>query len=136
MNDEDQIRNLIHLYALGYDERDPVRMGTYFVPEGEFSWEILGGPTGGPYTGVEAIVASNRASLDAQDDTRRHVMTNMVLGGEEGDERTASSYLTLFAHQGGGLHALTTGVYHDVVVRTEDGSWKFRSRHLVLDLPF
>lgn len=133
--DEVLIANLLFDYARAYDERDLATLGAAFVEDGTFSWEIKDGPSGGPFDGRDAIVASNQASLDSQDDTRRHVMTNVTITGE-GDTRSVSSYLTLFAHQGGALRALTTGVYTDQVVRVADGSWKFRARHLLCDLPF
>lgn len=134
MTDEQQIANLVFAYARAYDERDLPGLAACFVPEATFAWEIAGGPSGGPFEGAEAIVASNAASLASQDDTRRHVMTNVSITGE-GDTRSVWSYLTLFAHQGGRLVALTTGVYTDEVVRVDD-TWKFRTRHLLCDLPF
>jgi 3-phenylpropionate/cinnamic acid dioxygenase small subunit len=134
MSDEDLIRNLIFAYARAYDERDLDGLRACFVEDATFSWEIADGPSGGPFEGRDAIVASNKASLDSQDDTRRHVMTNVAFAGE-GDKRSVSSYMTLFAHQDGQLRPLTTGVYTDEVVRDGDG-WKFRARHLLCDLPF
>lgn len=134
MTDEDKIRNLIFAYARAYDERDLAGLAACFVEDATFSWEIANGPSGGPYEGRDAIVASNKASLDSQDDTRRHVMTNVTFEGD-GDKRRVTSYLTLFAHQEGQLRALTTGVYTDDVVREGDG-WKFHTRHLLCDLPF
>jgi 3-phenylpropionate/cinnamic acid dioxygenase small subunit len=134
MTDEELIRNLVFGYARAYDERDLEGLAACFVPEATFSWEIRNGPSGGPFEGRDAIVASNQASLDSQDDTRRHVMTNVTFAGE-GDTRTVTSYLTLFAHQDGQLRVLTTGVYTDVVVRV-GCAWRFRDRHLLCDLPF
>jgi uncharacterized protein (TIGR02246 family) len=134
MTDEDQIRNLIYAYARAYDERDLDRLLGCFVADATFAWEIANGPAGGPFEGRDAIVASNKASLDSQDDTRRHVMTNVAIEGD-GETRSVTSYMTLFAHQDGQLRPLTTGVYTDSVVR-QDGRWQFRSRHLLCDLPF
>lgn len=133
-SDEQQIANLVFAYARAYDERDLDGLRACFVPEATFAWEIANGPSGGPFEGAEAIVASNQASLDSQDDTRRHVMTNLSITGD-GETRHVTSYLTLFAHQDGRLVALTTGVYTDEVVRV-GGAWKFRTRHLLCDLPF
>ena len=133
-SDEQLITNLVHDYARGYDERDLDVMGACFHPDGVFSWEIKNGPAGGPFEGAAAIVESNAATLAAQNDTRRHVMTNVTIVGN-GDKRSVTSYLTLFAHQDGRLVALTTGVYTDEVVKT-DGAWRFSRRHLLCDLPF
>jgi len=134
MTDEDLIRNLVHDYARAYDERDLDGLGACFVDDASFAWEIANGPAGGPFEGRDTIVSSNKASLDSQHDTRRHVMTNVTIIGD-GDRRTVTSYLTLFAHQEGQLRALTTGVYTDEVTRV-GSEWKFRSRHLLCDLPF
>lgn len=135
MNDEDKIRNLIHQYGKAYDDRDADTMGECFTEDGEFRWSIKDGPSGGPFIGPADIAGSMRAVLDSQADTRRHVMTNLIFGGD-GKTRTAVSYLTLFAHQDGMLKPMTTGVYEDVLERGDDGSWKFLSRQLVCDLPF
>jgi 3-phenylpropionate/cinnamic acid dioxygenase small subunit len=134
ISDEQQIRNLVFTYARAYDERRLDTLGDCFTADAVFAWEIAGGPSGGPFEGRDAIVSSNAASLASQDDTRRHVMTNVIIEGD-GDKRTVTSYLTLFAHQDGQLRALTTGVYSDEVVRVDAG-WKFRNRHLLCDLPF
>lgn len=134
MTDEDLIRNLVYTYARSYDERDLDGLAGCFVEDATFNWQITNGPAGGPFEGREAIVASNKASLDSQTDTRRHVMSNVAITGN-GDTRTVTSYLTLFAHQDGQLRPLTTGVYTDEVVRDASG-WKFRTRHLLCDLPF
>ncbi|MCZ4500270.1 MAG: putative aromatic ring hydroxylating dioxygenase beta subunit [Marmoricola sp.] len=134
MSDEDLIRNLVFAYARAYDGRDLDGLLGCFVEDATFAWEIANGQTGGPYEGRDAIVASNKASLDSQNDTRRHVMTNVLIEGS-GETRSVSSYMTLFAHQEGQLRPLTTGVYTDTVVR-QDGRWQFHSRHLLCDLPF
>lgn len=135
MNDETAISNLLFDYALAYDERDLDGLRACFIDDATFSWSIVNGPTGGPFEGVDSIVASNAASLASQSDRRRHVMTNVTIRGE-GDERMVRTYMSLSAIADRTFTPLTTGVYTDTVVKGDDGKWRFLSRALVCDLPF
>jgi len=96
VSDETKIAGLVFDYAFAYDERDLEGLRACFIDGATFSWSIVDGPSGGPFEGADAIVASNAASLASQNDRRRHVMTNVTIRGE-GDERTVRSYMTLSA---------------------------------------
>lgn len=134
MADYNSVEALVYRYAYAYDTRDLDGMGACYTPDAEFDWSIVEGPSGGPFVGRDAIVASNQASLAVQDDRRRHLMSNVVVT-ESGDTATATSYLALAVIAGGQLTIVATGRYSDRLVRSGKG-WLFTSRSLVMDLPF
>lgn len=74
-------------------------------------------------------------SMEAQTDTRRHVVSNIFFESEgESSARTVSN-LTLFSTENAQISLVTAGVYHDEVVK-EGNQWLISVRHLDLDLPY
>ncbi len=73
-------------------------------------------------------------SAAAQDDRRRHLCTNLVVDPSGPGTATARSYLTLLSVRNGHIEVLSTGTYTDEVVQA-GASWRFRARHIELDLP-
>ena len=137
MADRDSVEGIVYAYAYAYayDDADYDGMGALYTEDGEFTWSIAGGATGGPFTGRKAISDSSAATAATQHDQRRHVMNNVLVTPDGPDRATARSYLTLCAVADGQLTVLATGTYRDECVRI-DGSWYFQRRDLVMDLAF
>ena len=75
------------------------------------------------------------ATLDAQTDMRRHTISNFIFE-EEGDDRArVLSTVVVTSAENGEIKLVTSGVYDDVVTRTEDG-WQIADRKLKLELGF
>ncbi|HJO69626.1 MAG TPA: nuclear transport factor 2 family protein, partial [Rhodospirillales bacterium] len=65
----------------------------------------------------------------------RHVVSNVLITESKGDAGTAhvKSHLFYYEVTPDGFYFKTSGIYTDVVVRAE-GTWKFRSRVMTLDV--
>ena len=134
MSETTGVHETIYRYAYAYDSRDVDAIADCFVPGGRFQWRIEGGLSGGPFVGRDAIAAMSAASLDSQQDTRRHLMVN-VIAAVDGDQATAKSYLCLASITAGRFAVIASGTYRDELVLT-DGIWRFRERDLVMDCAF
>ena len=96
---------------------------------------IADGQTFGPFEGREAIMGLLNAALDAQTDTRRHIISNFLFEEEGDDTATCISQIVLAATENGEIRLITSGIYRDVVVKTGD-SWQISDRLLNLELGF
>lgn len=100
------------------------RLHELYMPDGR----LLG--VAGDLNGQGAI---RTWGLARKASTRRtwHSLSNLRLTSRGPDEVEATSGVTLHRHEGPGpgspLPALV-GIYRDVVVRADDGSWRFRTR--------
>lgn len=136
MADKFAIHELLARAAYGYDEADLDLLGDCFDRDATMSIVIAQGDTVGPFRGNQAIMQLMRDSLGAQDDQRRHVISNIFFREEKEDEATVVSNLTLTAVKGGQLKVISTGIYRDEVALCHDGQWRIRERFLALDCPY
>ena len=82
--------------------------------------------------GKEAIRGLYEGAKEAQDDVRRHVISNIHFTAEADRSATAVSYLVLLTIKDGDLSVLRSGRFTDQVV-LEGTQWKFEERFLKLD---
>ena len=129
--DELAIQRLVFDYAAGNDDRDIDAIMACFTPEGSFGLQVAGQDPVGPIEGAEAVAAFYGETLGAQDDQRRHVITNVRLLECDGRTARATSYFSLMVTDDSGTRVATTGVYADTLVRGEDG-WRFATKWLDL----
>lgn len=130
-----EIENTINLYALGYDDGDMALVENTLTPDAVLSMRVADGDLVGPFEGRQAIMELFRsASHSQQDQQRRHVTSNIIIDAED-DWARSVAYVTIFAAANGTVTAVSTGKYVDELVRTPQG-WKFRKRHIALDLPY
>jgi uncharacterized protein (TIGR02246 family) len=118
-------------YAAAIDDADFDRLGDVFTEGASFTVEVTGGETFGPFEPRDAIVEFISSTTAAQQDQRRHVITNVRLG----DEDEAYGLLSLFATAAGEVSIQTTGVYR-IELEQQAGRWRLRSMRLTLDRPF
>lgn len=108
-------------------------LGALFAENASFSLRIAGGDLVGPFEGRAAINDMISTAVSAQTDQRRHVVSNVFFGAEDGDGAVSvTSNLTLMATEDGEIRLLSAGVYHDRVILVETG-WVLLARHLELD---
>lgn len=128
------VENLLSAWAIGFDERDLSMMADCLMSDAELSIRIAGGDTTSRYSGRKKILELVQESWRQQHDRRRHVLSNIIVGGEV-DAATSTSYLTIVSIRDGVARIATAGQYHDELV-LDSGGWKFAKRLLLLDLPY
>lgn len=135
MADRAAIVDTFNKYAWGYDAAKVDLLEDSFTEDAVMRLQIVGQDLLGPFEGRDAIVKMMTDSMAAQDDQRRHVISNWYFSNETADTAEVVSYLTLITIANGQLTVLSTGVYEDLVVN-DGGQWRIKERMLTLDLPF
>jgi 3-phenylpropionate/cinnamic acid dioxygenase small subunit len=132
LEDTEAIRNLLVDYGRTLDRRDFHAYAALFAKDG--AWDGGFGKGVGP-AAIEAMMRKNMGGELIEGPQRNfHVLTNFRIE-VEGDHGTAWSRWS-FVNQGadGKMQIMYAGRYEDQLVR-EDGSWKFKLRHVVGDAP-
>jgi hypothetical protein len=129
------IHELLNRSAYAFDERKIDMLEACFSPNANMLVNIADGTTYGPFEGREAIMGLLKGTLDAQTDTRRHVISNFIFEQEGKTNAIVLSQIVLFATEHGEIRVLTSGIYRDEVEKV-DGSWQITDRKLNLELGF
>lgn len=139
-NEHDVLATLYE-WALGYDDQSLdfedrlALMENAFTEDSSFIYEAVGFHA--EWHGIDEVMSLFEGALEAQDDVRRHVLSNELV--ERVDRRTVkvTSYLTLtvVADPAEGPYLESTGIYRDTLVLESDGKWRIQERHLTLDTP-
>jgi 3-phenylpropionate/cinnamic acid dioxygenase small subunit len=124
------VAELFARYASAMDDNNFDVLRDVFAERAEFTVDITGGPTVGPYESRDAIVDFIQSTTEEQQDQRRHVITNVRTEGD-----VAYGILSLFVTADGELTVQSTGVYRTDLVQ-EDGALRFASMYLTLDRPY
>ncbi|RJO75229.1 nuclear transport factor 2 family protein [Nocardia panacis] len=123
--DKFAITELSNTQMQALDNHDVAAWVSAWLPDGDFI------ATYGTFSGHEAITAFINGHIAAgKEDGARHLMTNYVISGD-GDTATSTCRVTKLQVDAPPF-IIATGVYTDVLVRTEQG-WKFRSRRLDIE---
>jgi 3-phenylpropionate/cinnamic acid dioxygenase small subunit len=126
------IHELLARSAWAYDEAQFAVLEACFTEDARMGLQIAAGDPIGPYEGRAAILDLIRGAMAAQNDQRRHVISNVFFERTDTQSAVVVSTLTLFATVGEQISVISAGVYRDTVVREPDG-WRFRERVLTLD---
>lgn len=118
------IQQLYARYNHAIDFGDAEAWAECFTPDGVFASSARR-----ETVGREALRAF--AEAFSRQMKGRHWTNNLVVEGD-GDEASGRCYLALYVLGEGGARLMTTGVYHDELVRTAQG-WRFRRRDVTLD---
>lgn len=129
------IAERVHLYGWGYDERDRDLLGGCFTEDGIWEGQVMGADTVGPFEGRDAVVDFLTAFWDEQDDQRRHIFTNVVVGDLAGSTGVAHAYLLLTASTGGVMTPVTNGPYR-FEMRKDADIWRISRLAAGFDAPF
>jgi hypothetical protein len=130
-----EIHELLSRAAYSFDQHDYEMLENCFAEDARMLVNIADGQEFGPFEGREAIMGLMKASLEAQTDTRRHIICNFIFDNVLADQATVTTTIVLAATEEGEIRLITSGVYRDVV-RLVDGHWKITDRHLNLELGF
>ncbi len=132
-----EIRRLVDRYAIGADRRDGDAVAALFIPDGSLLIHSDGDPDGAPdrERHGRAEMSAAIASLSRYRRTF-HLVGQHVADLVDDDRATAITYCE--------AHHVTDGEpptdrvmlirYLDELVRTDDGTWRFALRRLVVDL--
>ena len=135
MADHVAIFQLFSDYGWPMDSREFSVLEGVFTDDAEFTVSIAGGDTYGPYVGRKTILDFVSATVGAQNDQRRHVITNIRIGPESESDAKATATLTLIVVADGVLTVKASGLYETQVVHDRN-AWRFSKMNLTLDVPF
>jgi hypothetical protein len=124
------VADIFARYAAAMDDKNFEMLGDVFADKSDFTVDITGGPTVGPFHSRDETVNFIRDTTVNQGDQRRHVITNVRTDGD-----TAYGILSLFVTDNGELTVQSTGVYKCDLAE-EDGKLRFGSMYLTLDRPY
>jgi len=128
------IQQLVFTYAAANDHGDVDAIMECFEPDGSFGLRVAGSDPVGPFD--EGTSPNLRTffgqTLGAQDDQRRHVITNLRFSYVGPTRCVVTAYFTLVVTDAGVSHVLTAGEYTDEVV-LRSGRWRFAAKWLELD---
>ena len=133
--DKLEIHELLARAAYSFDERQLDVLESCYTTDASMLVNITGTGEVGPFEGRDAIMGLVSATLDAQTDVRRHVISNMFFESEGEIEARVVSSLVVCAVENGKIDVIISGIYRDDVVKDGE-NWKISHRHLDLDLPF
>src|SRR5690606_23313253 len=92
------------------------------------TWEgmVMGGQRVGPFVGRANILEWLTRFWRFQKDQRRHVYTNFVIDGDDGQVVTAACYMLLYGSRDATSGFETAGFLRTELVRTGSGRLKIR----------
>lgn len=131
MIEQSTLQQLFAKYAWGMDGKEFHLLNEVFTADATFAGSIAGGDGFGPFEGRDTLVGFITDVTKGQGDQRRHVITNTLALGPS----SALANLTLIVVADGQLTVQATGVYR-VELAQEDGTWRFKTMNLALDLQF
>lgn len=115
------IQRLLAEYNHLIDAGEAEAWARLFTPDAHFDPGLLP-----PVEGYDAIVEFGKG-VGVMLPGCRHVVTNLLID-VDGDRATSRSYLQLYdASQPGQAKLISTGIYHDELVRTSEG-WRIAKR--------
>ena len=97
--------------------------------------KIAGEVAVGPLESKPTVTAFFKEALDAQTDTRRHVVSNLRVLEADDEVVHARAYLTLMVTDGGVLTPTSTGVY-DARISVAGEEPRLAEFEIALDRPF
>lgn len=133
MTDRERVWDLFAEYGYANDERDRELLVGLLAADASFALAIPSQDVAlGPFEGAAAVEDFIMGDLEAQNDQRRHVITNLRFANETATGADVRAYLTLVVTDDDGCQVRCTGVY-DTTVALQDGTWRIRRIALRLD---
>ncbi len=134
-DDRHAIQQLLSSYGFHHDARDFDSLAECFAEDATYTMVVAGAQPIGPKFGRDAIVDQIRLLKSRQTDQRRHVITNFLFDQETASRARVRTYVTVIAVADGVLEVVSSGIYTDIVARTEWG-WRIADKRLHLDKGF
>jgi 3-phenylpropionate/cinnamic acid dioxygenase small subunit len=136
--DRQQILDLISTYSQTYDAKDIEGFLELFTKD--CVWEAFASGADKPMMRaanrdeLRAAVTQRLAMLQQKGIQSRHYQTNTLLVRRAGGQVEGTTMLNLIWQVPGEKPTMvTTGIYHDVFVRSDGGGWKIGRRTLLMD---
>ena len=120
-------------FATANDTADLDEFRRILAQDATFAVTIAGESAVGPIDGAADVLEFLTTALGAQQDQRRHVITNIRCARTDRGARV-QAYLTIFSVADGALSAVSTGTYDFGVSLGDDAA--IHSVEIALDLPY
>jgi hypothetical protein len=135
MADKQMITESLGRGGWAYDTGNFDMLADNFTADAVFDLSIAGKGKVGSFVGKAAILKLHTDSFAAQNDQRRHAITNIFFTEETDSSITAHSYLILLVIKDGAMTVMSSGAQTDKFVLA-DGAWRIAHRQLDLDRPY
>ena len=129
------IHEVLARAVFGLDQRNVFIIEPCFTEDATFILEIKDGEEIPPFVGRDAIMQLMVDAMNAHQEDRRHIVSNIFFEAERDDTATVVSTLAAFQAEHGQIGVMTSGVYRDQLKKA-DGAWRISVRHLALNVPF
>jgi ketosteroid isomerase-like protein len=127
-----EIEDALYGYALAYDQTDIDALVACFTADASFATNSGADPVVGA-DALREFYAATRGRRGELGQQPRHLVNNVRLQQQAGDQVVAVSYMVLIVTQADGSAGVEcTGRYRDILRRT-DGRWLFAERVLTFD---
>jgi hypothetical protein len=141
LEDKEEILHVLHRYAYAMDfGRDPDEWMDLYTEDGVWKGNAItstaGAGSGDRIEGRKALaewyMRSGRATDEYWGLGRRQTHHNIAVVDVklDGNRATAVSYMTITQEDAKGPRLFGIGRYSDVLVKCDDGRWRFKVRHL------
>ena len=135
MADKQVITEILGKMGWAYDNNKLDYYETVYADDARFTVSMVGKGQVADYQSKSTIMGLYTASKAAQNDHRRHVISNIFFTEDTATTATVVSYMTLFLKVGEEMKLLSTGEYTDKFVLL-GGAWKLAHRDLMLDAAY
>jgi ketosteroid isomerase-like protein len=130
------ISETINRYAYAVDEQKHDMLMDTFTPDAVLVAEGRLGQPVPQMHGAKEIVDFILNGRKAQNDVRRHFVTNFWAEKIDGDMAIVHSYHLIVVTKDGKSETRATGTYRDEMVRGSDGVWRTKVKTVKLDAPY
>lgn len=125
-----------HRYAFAVDEIDRAMLLDTFLPEAVVEATVAHGAPVPRLEGAGAIADFILSGRRAQQDKRRHIVTNLWLDALTPRSAMAHSYHLIVVAGAPGMELRSMGAYRDDMVLCADGAWRIAVKRVMLDAPY
>jgi uncharacterized protein (TIGR02246 family) len=130
--DRASIQELLARFGRAWDRGDQDAVAGLFTPDGKFV------SLGGVFEGTDGLRAMTRAYVRQMPlaSSTRHWVSNVVVEELDDGKCSVSSYCAAFRATDADSLAMTMmSEYEDLVVKSDDGQWRFARREIVKIYP-
>jgi 3-phenylpropionate/cinnamic acid dioxygenase small subunit len=136
MTDTEAISATLFKYAQAVDEDDVDALAECFTEDAVFEADNAHGADVPALSGRKAIVDFIHSERIQRKDRRRHLVSNIRVLSRNGDEATVHAYVLLATTGPDGITQLKCTASYLDEFRLEGGTWRIRSKQIVLDAPY
>ena len=135
MADKQTITEILGKMGWAFDNNKLDYYETVYADDARFTVSMFGMGQVADYQSKATIMDLYTTTKTAQNDHRRHVITNIFFTEDTATTATVVSYMTLYLKGAEGMKLLSTGEYTDKFALI-GGAWKLVHRDLMLDAAY